>query len=199
MLDKGYSQRAVARVLNRSNSTISDEIKRGSVRGVYDPQKANHKAYIRRHESKYQAMKIVENGDLRDFVEASLYDGQSPRNIAGRIKKREKHLPSLGKDSIYRFIASVYGRRIEYLRSTNKKRRKGRGRKVKKLEDRVFIDKRPEVINERKRLGDAEADFIVSGKYGKGILLTLVDRKTRASFIEQILSVSIQNVLYSSQ
>jgi len=139
-------------------------------------------------------MKIVENSDLRDFVEVSLYDGQSPGNIAGRIRKREKYLPPIGKDSIYRFIASVYGRRIEYFRSTKKRRRKGRGRKVKKLENRVFIDKRPKYINERKRLGDAEADFIVSGKYGKGILLTLVDRRTRVSFIEQILSVSIENV-----
>lgn len=194
LLDKGYSQRAVAKVLDRSNSTISDEIKRGSVRGIYDPLKANHKAYVRRHESKYQAMKIVESRELRDFVEKALYDGQSPGNIAGRIKRREKHLPSIGKDSIYRFIGSVYGRRIEYARSKKSQRRKGRGKKSKKLEDRVFIDKRPKVTNERKRLGDAEADFIVSGKGGCGILLTLVDRKIRVSFIEQILNVSIKNV-----
>jgi IS30 family transposase len=194
LLSKGYSQREVARTLRRSNSTISDEIKRGSVKGIYDPIKAHHKAYVRRHESKYQAMKIVTHPDLQHFIESSLYDGQSPGNIAGRIKKREKHLPSVGKDSIYRFISSVYGRKIEYERSKKKSWRRGRGKKVKKLEDRVFIDKRPESINERKRRGDAEADFIVSGKSGKGILLTLVDRKTRVSFIEQILEVSIQNV-----
>jgi IS30 family transposase len=94
------------------------------------------------------------------------------------------NIKQFGKDSIYRFISSIYGRKIEYERS----------KKVQKIEDRVFIDKRPEYINERKRLGDAEADFIVSGKSGKGILLTLVDRKTRVSFIKQILEVSIQNV-----
>jgi len=66
--------------------------------------------------------------------------------------------------------------------------------KVKKLEGRVFIDKRPRYINERRRVGDAEADFIVSGRSGKGILLTLADRKIRVSFIEQILQVSIKNV-----
>lgn len=180
--------------MKRSNSTISDEIKRGSVKGVYEPPKANHKAYVRRQGSKYQAMKIVGSRELRDFVEASLYDGQSPGNIAGRIKKVEKHLPPIGKDSIYRFIGSVYGRKIEYARSRKRQRRKGRGKKVKQLEDRVFIDKRPKYINERKRLGDTESDFIVSGKSGKGILLTLVDRKTRTSFIEQILNVSIHNV-----
>jgi transposase, IS30 family len=138
-------------------------------------------------------MKIVTHPLLQRFIESSLYDGQSPGNIAGRVTKREKHLPSIGKDSIYRFIGSVYGRKIEYERSKKKTRRTGRGKKITKLEDRTFIDKRPESINERKRLGDAEADFIVSRKSGKGILLTVVDRKNRVSFIEQILEVSIQN------
>ena len=73
-------------------------------------------------------------------------------------------------------------------------RKRGRGKKIAKLEDRVFINKRPMHINNRKRLGDAEADFIVSGKTGRGILLTLADRKIRVSFIEQILDVCIQNV-----
>jgi transposase, IS30 family len=194
LLDRKYSQRDVARVLKRSNSSISEEIKLGSVRGVYDPIKAAHKAYVRRHGSKYQAMKIVENPKLKTFVEEGLYDGQCPENIAGRICKREKHLPKIGKDSIYRYIKSVYGRKIESFRNKKKKWKRGRGKKVKQLKDRVFIDKRPKHINERKRLGNAEADFIVSGKNGKGILLTLADRKIRASFIEQILDVSVRNV-----
>ncbi len=194
LLDKTYSQRDIAKALERSNSSISEEIKAGSVRGRYDPIKAAHKAYVRRHEAKYQAMKIVEHQELKTFVEESLYDGQSPGNIAGRITRREKHLPNIGKDSIYRFIGSVYGRKVESFRTKKKQRRRGRGKKVTQLEDRVFIDKRPKAINDRKRLGDAEADFIVSGKRGRGILLTLVDRKTRVSFIEQILDVSIRNV-----
>lgn len=193
-MDKGYSHRSVAKSLGRSNSSISEEIKIGSVRGVYDPVKAAHKAYVRRRDAKYQAMKIVENSKLKDFVEKSLYDGQCPSNIAGRIRKREKYLPKIGKDSIYRFIGSVYGRKIERFLDKKKQRRRGRGKKVKQLEDRVFIDKRPKHINDRMRLGDAEADFIVSGKNGRGILLTLADRKIRASFIEQILDVSIRNM-----
>ena len=164
------------------------------MKGIYDPKKAHHKAYVRRYNSKYQAMKIVEHDDLREFITKCLYDGQSPKNIAGRITKKEKNLPSIGKDAIYTFIASVYGRRIEYARNKKKKRSKGKRTKVTKLKDRTFIDKRPKIINERKRCGDVEADFIVSGKGGRGILLTVVDRKTRVSFIEQILDVSISNV-----
>jgi IS30 family transposase len=191
---KKYSFRDIAKALCRSVSSICDEWQRGRVRRKYDPEKAHHKAYVRRRASKYQAMKVVEHAALRDFIEASLCDGQSPGNIAGRIRKREKHLPSIGKDAIYTFIGSVYGRKIESFRNKRNQRRKGRGKKLVQLQDRVFIDKRPMHINDRKRLGDAEADFIVSGKGGKGILLTLADRKTRVSFIEQILDVSIAHV-----
>jgi IS30 family transposase len=173
---------------------VSEEIKRNRTRGQYDAKKAAHKAYVRRQDSKYQMMKIVEHPKLKDFIEKSLYDGQSPENIAGRIKKREKHLPIIGKDSIYAFIASVYGRKIESVRDKKKQRKRGRRKKVTQLADRTFIDKRPKYINTRQRVGDGEADFIVSGKYGQGILLTLADRKLRVSFIEQILEVSIKQV-----
>ena len=64
----------------------------------------------------------------------------------------------------------------------------------KQLKDRTFIDKRPEFINRRKRIGDAEADFILSGKSGRGIILNVTDRKSRAPFLEQIIVVSIKNV-----
>ncbi len=169
-MDKDYSQRDIAKALKRSNSTISEEIKNGSVRGVYDPAKASHKAYLRRHNSKYQVMKIVGNPELKNFIKEALYDGQCPGNIAGRISRREKHLPNIGKDSIYKFIKSVYGRKVENFRNKKKQRKKGRGKKIIQLKDRVFIDKRPKHINNRKKLGDTEGDFILSGKSGHGIL-----------------------------
>ena len=62
------------------------------------------------------------------------------------------------------------------------------------LSDRKFIDERPSIIDLRKRIGDIEGDFIVSGKSGKGILLVVVDRKLRVSFLEQIYPVTIETV-----
>lgn len=90
LLNKKYSQRAIARVLNRSNSSVSDEIKLGSVRGIYDPLKAHHKAYVRRKYSKYQGMKIVSDISLQKSVDVLLFKGESPPNISGRLKKYEK-------------------------------------------------------------------------------------------------------------
>jgi IS30 family transposase len=139
-------------------------------------------------------MKIVKDKGLREMVEEMLLDDQSPPNISGRITKHEHHLPSIGKDSIYRFIGSVYGRAIEVHRKKKKKKRGAKRKKEEKLPERTFIDERPLCINKRERLGDAEADFIVSGKSGKGILLTIADRKIRASFIERIIKVTIENV-----
>jgi len=180
--------------LGRSNSTISEEIKLGSVRGIYDPLKAHHKAYVRRWQSKYQAMKIVGDKDLKIFVEQKLLKDDSPVNISGRIKKHEKHLKNISKNSIYRYIESPYGRRIEHHRNKRKQRKRHRRALSEKLKERVFIAKRPKHINERKRIGDAEADFIVSGKSGKGMLLVVVDRKSRMSYIEKILPVSIREI-----
>jgi len=137
----------------------------------------------------------VDNSELRDFVEEKLYDDQSPENIAKRIKKHEKRLTPVSKDSIYRYIKSVYGRRIEYHRSKRKHRRWSRRRRAKeKLLDRKFIEERPKIIEKRRRIGDAEADFLVSGKTGKGVILNVSDRKSRAPFLEQILNPTLDNV-----
>lgn len=183
-------------MLKRSISTIVDEIRKNSVKGRYDPRKADHKAYVRRKYAKYQGMKIAENGELKKYVDDNLYDDQSPEAIAGRINKYEKRLPQISKDSIRRYIKSVYGRRVEYHRIwQRRKRKRGRKRpKTAKLKDRTFIDKRPRHIQKRRYIGDAEADFLVSGKTGKGIVLSLTDRKSRVSFLERIVQITIANV-----
>lgn len=139
-------------------------------------------------------MKIVEHPELRAFVEQHLYDDQSPENISGRIRKHEKTLPSVSKDSVYRFVESPYGRRIEHHRNKLKSKRRHRRGRSTSLEDRTFIDKRSGYINARKRIGDVEADFIVSGKTGKGIILNVSDRRSRAPYLERIVKVTIKEV-----
>ena len=139
-------------------------------------------------------MKIIGHTELKKFVNSQLLAGQSPEDVAGRLKKkREKKLPFVSKDSIYRYLKSVYGRRIEAKLLKKKQRKRKRARSIS-LDGRIFIDKRPNIINARMRIGDAEADFIVSGKSGKGILVVVVDRKSRASFLEPIWQANINNV-----
>lgn len=166
------------------------------MRGRYDPRTAAHKAYVRRKYAKYQGMKIVERPELRAFVECGLKEGRSPESIAKRVNRREKRLPTISPDSIERFLRSVYGRKIESERKVLKqKRRWRRRRKISpRLGDRKFIDVRPLIANRRGRVGDAEGDFIESGKSGKGRLLVVVDRKLRVAFVEKIWPVSVANI-----
>ncbi len=183
----------IAASLGRSVSTIWDELRRNRTRGCYDPVKAHHKAYVRRKYAKYQGMKIVEHDALRREVTARLLDDQSPEAVAGALG-RNRRLPGISKESIYRFIASVYGRRIEAHQWRRRHRRKGRRPKAAQIQGRTFIDERPRHINARRRIGDGEADFIVSGKSGKGVLLVVADRKSRMAFIERIVRPGVKDV-----
>ena len=56
-------------------------------------------------------MKIVKDKELRKFVDKNLYDDQSPEAISDRLRYIEKDLPYVSKNSIRRYIKSVYGRR----------------------------------------------------------------------------------------
>lgn len=159
--------------------------------GIYSAEKANHKSRVRRSNAKFQGMNIVNNKALRKEVDTLLYDDVSPSNVSGRVKLKLE--VSISKDSIYRYIKSIYGRKIEYHRKSIKYKNRSKV-KVRKLEGRVNISKRTKIADSRRVYGHAEGDFIVSGKSGAGILLVIVDRKIRKVWIRKINPINIQNV-----
>lgn len=187
--ERKYSLRAIAEVLRRSPNTISKEIRDNSVNGIYDPIKAHHKSYVKRKYSKYQGMKVIGNIDLWNYTEEKLKQEWSPEIIAGRLKEIDAHIKYAGKGAIYKFISSVYGRRLEQYLYKNAVHKKP-GPKKKKgeaLQDRMFIDQRPEYINNRADFGDWEGDFIVSGQDGSGALLILYERKAKYVLMRKLL------------
>lgn len=196
LLNKGYGIRDIAKALRKSKSSISDEINKNSVKGIYDSNKANHKVYVRRKYSKYQGMKVEENLELRNYVIEKIKQDWSPEIIAGRLKNVDINIKYAGKGAIYKYIYSVYGRQLEpylyhnaVLKKLGSKKKKG-----EKLTDRTFIDKRPEIINKRERFGDWEGNFLVSGKDGKGVLLVLHERKTKYTLIRKLLSRDTETI-----
>lgn len=197
MRRNGHSIRDIAATLGRGVGTISDELSRNKVDGAYNPTKAHAKSQVRRKAAKFQGMSIVANQALQEFIVQELRKQQSPGAIAGRLATSLDALPFASRDTIERFIRSAHGRRIEYelklLKRKNKYRRKKRPT-VERIENRTSISDRPSVIADRSRVGDVEADFIVSGKNGTGYLLTVVDRKIRIGFIRKILPVTIANM-----
>lgn len=180
-------------------STISDELRRNRVQGRYDPSKADHKAYARRKYARYQGMTIAGDGALQKTVEELLYDGQSPKAIAGWLKKRQRRLTPVSKNTIYRYVKSPYGRRVEAHRAKQKGKKRHKRARVGQLKDRTFIDQRPAYINKRCRIGDAEGDFVVSGKSGKGVLLVIVDRRARTAFLERIVRPTCATVMEAAK
>lgn len=121
-------------------------------------------------------------------------DDQSPENVSGRIKRHHQDLQNASGSLIRRYIKSVYGRRIESHRAKVFKKKRQSGKKKVTIDGRRMISKRPRYINTRKNIGDAEGDFIVSGRSGSGIILNVTDRKSRAPFFEKISPVSIRSV-----
>lgn len=188
-MNQGNKPFKIAKKLKRAYSSVWDEIKRNKVNRKYDAKKAHQKSYARRKYSKYQGMRVVSDNTLRERVDELLLDDQSPEATAGRITKQEKELPPISGKSIRRYIKSPYGRNIEIHREKRKKKRHRRSRK-ERLKDCRFIEERPISLQNRRRVGDTEGDFIVSGKTGKGILLVIVDRKFRLPFLEKILHPS---------
>jgi transposase, IS30 family len=201
LLNGQHSYRAIARTMGRSISTISDEINRNSINGLYDPDKAHRKATNRRKAAKFQGKKIVGNTDLQEFIYKALMQRQSPGAIAGRLKAGlEPGLPYVSRDTIETYIRSVHGRRIEHQLKVLKAGQKRKGQRKRpnappRGDPKTSVDDRPDVIKNRQRVGDLEVDFIVSGKAGSGYALTAADRKLRVGFIRKILPVTVANAL----
>lgn len=160
----------------------------------YDATYAQHRAYVKRKYSRAQGRTIALHPELKKTVEAYLMDDQSPENISGRIKRHCRQLPAVSGRLIRRYIKSVYGRRVESHRARIFKKKHHSGKKKVAIDGRRMISKRPKSINARRRIGDAEGDFIVSGKNGSGIILNVTDRKSRAPFFEKIYPVSVRSV-----
>ena len=196
-LKKKRSRRFIACKLDRSVSSISDEINENSVNGIYNAKKADFKAYQKRWKSKTQCMKVNQDPILKKFVIDSMASNdQSPEGISGRLKNVEKNIQYASPKAIYNFIYSPNGRQVEkhlYSRSVNKKSGPKRDAPVT-IDGRTMIDERPRKVDSRLEFGHYEGDFIESGKDGEGSLLVLVERKTRYPFLVYLEDRTTANI-----
>jgi IS30 family transposase len=195
LLARKFSQREISLELGKAHDAVGYEVRTNSVNGIYSAVKANLKAYTARKYSKYQGMKVREDGELENYVKEKMSLDWSPEEISGRIKYVDRHIKYASPKAIYKYVYSAFGRLLEkFLRYKGKWKKDGGRKKVTELKDRVFIQDRPKIIKKRQRFGDWEGDFIVSGKNGSGALLVLVERKTRYVIIRKLLSRDTQTV-----
>lgn len=177
LLKEGFSQKAIAENLSRHPSTISRELKRNKGLKGYRHQQANRFAVERRCTARKHIKLTAEvQGWIRTLIEQDL----SPEQVCAYLE-RHREL-KLHHETIYQFIYREKGRGGElhqHLRIANKPYRKRYGKYDRRgqIVNRVSIDERPKIVDDKSRIGDWEGDTII-GKGHKGALLTLVERKT---------------------
>ena len=179
MFSLGTAIRRIAQLLGRSPNTISREIEKYSVKGIYGAEKAKQKSSARRWRAKKQCLKVALNSFLSVFVEEKLEKKWSPKQISGYLR-RELNIICSSK-AIYKFAESRGLEHLLFWGWNNHKGGRKRGHWKTAKDGRIYIDERPE----RKGSGHIELDFIVS-KESKWVLLVAVDYVTKKTWIRKL-------------
>lgn len=175
----GKKGREISREMKRSPTTINEELKSGSVKGIYNADVAQKKADYKRRRSKTKLLKVLLDGELRKKVEKEIRQNISPRRISGDLRSKGIQISS---KSIYKFVHSY---NLDSYLCFKGKPRKVSGeynyRKTKEL-DKVRIDSRPCI---RGVYGHYEMDFIVS-RHSTYVLLVVVEILSHRVYIRKL-------------
>ena len=191
----GMTQRKIAEHLNIHHSTISREINRNAGKKGYRYKQAQDLADQRQFIA--HAYPRVMTPQNIDTIEAYLEEKWSPEQIAGRLKK-DKCL-TVSHETIYQHIykdRKKGGYLYKHLRHKGKKYNRrskataGRGC----IPNRVDISERPRSVENKTRYGHWEGDLVIGAKH-QGALLTLVERKSKFTFIEKLAGKNANDVL----
>lgn len=176
LLESGHLQKEVACILGFDPSVISRERKRQRKNGVYRATTAEHKARVKRSNSKYQGMKIEKNETLRRYIIKELKKKRSPDEIAGYMK-RMKVVSRVGTNAIYKWLYSASGQPYCRYLCTYRYRKKPQTGKPKRemIPDRIPLRERP--IEGEHAEGDLFVSPIRSQSVRSGALLCVPSTK----------------------
>ena len=176
LVHEGLSIRQIACRLGRSPSTISRELKRNSSSKGYHHWRAQILTICRRRQQHRTA--LPPGSPQYDYTLEKLQRLWPPEAIANRFRL-ENPGQMLSTSTIYRAI-----RRGAFPGVSARKNLRRRGKNCNyvhhntKIQPARLIPDWPEAIRNRSRLGDFEGDTVY-GAIGKGLLVTLVDRRSR--------------------
>ena len=195
----------IASIIGVDRSTVYRELKRNvSKRGIgakiYTAKNAQKKTDVR-HVTKLKHTSFSDKlkADVRSML---AHEKFSPELIwATWIKRGEK---GVSHETIYKYIwQAKFSNRKEHrvdkrlylhLRHGRRRRKRGLYKDSRGLiPNRVSIIERPEIVNERSRLGDIEVDLII-GKDHKGGLLVTLDRASLKITIDKIDSKNSEKI-----
>ena len=189
LLAQGYSFRKIAEFLGKNVSSVSREVRRN--RTKHKPRKPSNNPY-QYHAWRAQTLYVMRrrakpptalspDTPAWDYIVTGLKQYWSPEAICGRWSLEHPDEKPIHFSTIYRYLkASRFSgvSRKEHLRRRGK-RRQTRNANYNSIQPERIIPEWPQEIRERVRIGDWEGDTIYGG-IGKGLLVTLVDRRSGA-------------------
>ncbi len=196
------SIRSMARLLDRSPSTVSREVRRNGGYDQYRAALADERAWDRARRPK--RCKLASHGPLRRAVARKLKLNWSPQQIAGWLQSAHPGDESyhVSHETIYRSLF-VQARGVlkkelmQHLRSKRtirrskhaKQRADGRGQ----INDIISISERPAAVEDRAVPGHWEGDLLAGSK--NTYIATLVERHTRYVMLAKVASRDTQTVV----
>lgn len=183
LIKAGHNQTRIATLIGCHKSTISRELRRNRGLKGYRPYQADELAYDRQCEA-YRS-RIA--WDTWQQVERLLRQDWSPEQISGRLKLENQ--PTVSHECIYLYVYADKrrgGTLHRHLRSQKKQRKRYSGYiRRGQIPNRTSIDERPQIVANKGRLGDWEADSIIGARHKRGIL-SAVERKSKLTRLRNL-------------
>jgi transposase, IS30 family len=193
-LARGWSERAIARALHRSPSTVSREVVRLGRRADYSAVRAQHHAQSLKHTPR-RARKLADwpYNRLRQQVLRKLRQKYAPQQIAGWLRRRYPNEPErwVSHQTIYTFIEILpkgeFKREVMRCLRHDSRAGSGQPRQNRPWVEQLIHD-RPEEANARRLPGHWEGDLLLgkaAGGVAVGVLLERVSRHIRLVKLER--------------
>ena len=197
LMKQGRSQKEVADSLGYHKSTISRELnrntpKRGRRAKEYDPARAQMKTE-RRHHHKPKSQKFTD-AMRKQIIKQLTVEKLSPELIT--VSGRRDNPDFVSHETIYRWIWDMkhsHTKESQPFQLLYKELKHGRRRRKRGnyhdnrglIPNRVSIEKRPVIVEKRKRLGDVEVDLMLGKNHQPG-LLVITDRASLKTSLVKI-------------
>jgi IS30 family transposase len=183
-------QKEIACAVGRSPSTISRELQRNGTGDEYYAAQAQRQSEQRRRER--PLVRKMEDPQINQAVRERLAEEWAPQQIAGRMKEQDCDR-RVSHQTIYAWIKQDPDREHWESLLRHRGKRPWRRKNTAPTPAAARIRNRPQVIEERLRLGDFEGDTVL-GPPGTGGLATLVCRKSRLTIIVKVRSKNADHV-----
>ena len=176
MLQGGYAKKDICIAIGKDKSVVCRELKRNCSKRGYSAALAHE--YANERKERFRSKRKFTEAIKKHIVKYLTDEQWSPEQIVGDAKRRGIEMVSC--ERICQFIREDKdngGSLWKHCRHQLKHRKRPVGGKKVIIPDKVSIDERDAVINEKQRFGDWEIDTII-GAENNGAILTATERVT---------------------